>query len=195
MRKIIGFMTKPRSIVLAIITMMLALAGATVAYAVPHGAPSASARPTANLAAISKWCGVIHVALHGTKAPTITCLSRTRPAIPAHHRAGVNAVPTTSQIDCNNSAANMIVGTSTGSICFTGSGYLGVNPNLNYVEALAAHSNSWARIYVNGPGTYFNIVGTGAIAYLLPPSGFQNIKLTQVCDGCGYVDVTGYHLP
>jgi hypothetical protein len=177
--------TKPRPIVLAIITMILALAGATAAYAAPLGARGASAEPTVNLAASSRGCGVVHVALHGTKAPTITCLSRTRPANPAGHTGRANVIPGTSPADCPG--ANLILYSLSEEVCFTGSGYTGLNPDVYYGYEVTAASNSWLRIYYNGPGTYFNMPGSWQQEWFLGPGSLiENVTITQVCDGCGY---------
>jgi hypothetical protein len=174
-------LTKSRSVVLAIAAMILALAGATAAYAAPSSAPSASRGPTVNLAAASKGCAVVHVALHGTRAPSITCSSRAKR--PNSSRPDGKVIPDTGPSDCYGTL-NVI--DSDGTYCFSGSGYLGLNPDLYLVGDIDAQSDSWVRIYYNGGGTYFNMSAGNNEFFLGPGEAFENVKLTQICDDCGY---------
>ena len=178
-------MTKPRPIVLAIITMTLALAGATAAAAAPHRSRSASPGPTVNLTAASKGCAEVLVALHGRKAPTITCLRRTRPPV----TAGRAIYRTPSTLNCQDPAVNFQVITENGDICFTGSGYVGAG--YTQIVGLSSEGKSWVRLYYNNVGSFFNVAaGVGVNEWFLGTlgsyGGAQNVGMTQLCDACGY---------
>jgi hypothetical protein len=171
-------MIKPRPIVLAVIAIILALGGATAAYASPRGGRGTTAGPTVSLAAAARGCGVVHIALHGTKSPTITCLSRTRPALPAR-LTGNTRTPDTSGVACGH-GDNLDIWAASAVYCYSGSGYLGLNPDIYNAYAAAAVYKSWVRLYDNGAGSYFNLAPGGYV------EEFQYVKITQVCDDCGY---------
>lgn len=177
-------MTKPRPIVLAIIAMILALAGATAVYAVPHATRNASAGPTVSLAVGYKGCAVVHVALHGTGAPTITCLSSTGPANPARHTGSITATLDTSE-GCGG-GYNLFIDSANYpyAYCFSGSGYLGFA--ITNILEMKAGNNSWVRLYFNGAGTFFNLAGGWNEEWFEDGSSAQNVGITQVCDACGY---------
>lgn len=178
-------MIRSRPIVLAVSAAILALAGATSALAAEQGARSASPGPTVNLTAVMKRCAVVHVALHGSRAPAITCLRR---RVPSSVRGGGRVIPDTGSVPCNG-AENINIQTKNGQVCYSGSGYLGISPKITLVLAVSAESKSWMRLYYNGVGSYFNFPGTGGNQYFGGPDGpldAQNVAITQVCDSCGY---------
>jgi hypothetical protein len=166
--------------------MILALASTTAAYAATRGARNVSAVPAVNLVAAAKGCAVIHVALHGTKPPTITCQHRTWPSIPAGH-AGNAIYSTPGEVPCNSGSENLEINTYNRDICWSGSGYLPINPTLAQVAVITANNSSWVRLYYNGAGTFFNAAAGGGNEMFFGPYGaFQNVSVTQICDNCTY---------
>jgi hypothetical protein len=183
-------MTKPKPIIPALIAVILALAAASAAFVAHQGARSPSAGPTVNLAAAARGCAVVHVVLHGTAAPTITCQSRREPVLAAHHGAGANAVLDTFEGCAGLLSPNLWVEVNGGYVyCFYGNGYLGLNPTISDVISLTADSASWVRLYYYGAGTYFNMVGNGNdTEWFKDYRGYSTgaVGITQVCDSCGY---------
>jgi hypothetical protein len=179
-------MIKPKPIVLAVVAMIVALAGATAAYAATRGDRTARAIPPVNLVAAARGCAVVHIALHGTRPPTITCLHRTWPARQAGNKG--DAIYRTSYAPCNG-AENFFINAYTAQYCFTGSGYLPLSPKAVLVLYISAQNKSWVRLYYNSVGSFFNVPGGGGNEYFQGPSGkndAQNVTLTQVCDACNY---------
>lgn len=115
---------------------------------------------TASASNVSK-CDVHLVQLHRHQPPTIRCIKK-------HTNTSNNGKASTkifrdpcSQIDYLSAQINTA---SSGTYCFSGSGYTGINPNLyNVTEVFGWHcSLGWIMTYTNGSrGTkvYFNNFG------------------------------------
>lgn len=175
-------MIRPRSIVLPVISMILALACTTTAYAAPQGARGMSKGPTANLVAASRGCAVVHIALHGIKAPTITCLRRNRPAYPAGHAGNAITPNTPGGSPCNVAGVTLqIVTYEEDDFCWTGTGELNLNPTIPQVAVITAVDEAWVRLYMNGAGTYFNAASGGVNEFFFSPEPDpQNITVSQI---------------
>jgi len=175
-------MIRPRSIVLPAISMILVLACATTAYAAPQGARGMSKGPTVNLVAASKGCAVVHIALHGVKAPTITCLRRTRATNLAGRTGNAITPSTPGGAPCNVAGVTLqIVTYEEDEFCWTGTGYLGLSPTIPQVAVISAVDQAWVRLYMNGAGTFFNAASGGVNEFFFSPEPDpQNITVSQI---------------
>jgi len=122
------------------------------------GSRSVSAQAASS--SIVPVCDVHLVKLHGHQPPTITCAKQ-------HISYNGNASPQIFQDPCSqiNYLSAQINTASSGTYCFSGSGYTGINPNLYNVTKVYGWHCSWGWImtYTNGrPGTkvYFNDFGS-----------------------------------
>jgi hypothetical protein len=189
---------RPGWVFLAIPAVALSLVGGTAAYATTHDSgagwtatarhPTAGAPETRSL--MPRGCRVAHVALHGSKPPTVTCLSQANSSRHLTHRlpAPGSKAPATGPVSCGSKGITMVIwADQVSEFCFSGTGYTGAS--IGDVDDILAGPTSWVRVYFDSVGSFLNIgpnwwdFGLDTVSNGQVVVGAFNV--TQVCVGCG----------
>ena len=126
-------------------------------------------------------------AIAATHAPASTCietwiyLNGTNPATISCHKFS-NTVPLVTTASCSKPANAWIASKDNGTICFVGSGYLGLSGCCTHVYGVDFFEyGGWVFYYYNGSSGqkwYFN---AGQKLYNTKPFDGTNNKVTQIC--------------
>lgn len=137
-----------------------------------------SSSPGVDLASWQKTCAVLQVQLNGTAQPSITCAHQ---QLLTTRLQGKQATVPNTQVDPNcgvSTAMSVSYNNGNSTTCFSGTGYLGLNPNLMNVNDVntfdPAFGVGWFRWYDSTGGYNCTLHGPTTLSF------FQVVKITQV---------------
>ena len=165
---------------LAILFAVVASSGSVSATGISSSGSSSS--PGVDLTPWRKTCAVLQVQLNGTAHPFITCAHKQLLAKRLQRKQGPVQPYTQVDPNCGVSTEMAVTYDSGNSItCFSGTGYLGINPNfMNVVEVETFDitvSVGWFRWYDSTGGYNCTLLGPITLSF------FETLKITQVDPG------------